>query len=114
MDGLVSVVIATHNYGHFLGESLDSVLAQTWSDLEVIVVDDGSTDQTRAVVADRLDPRVRYVYQEQRGPAAALNRGLIMATGGYLAVLGADDVWLPNKLVRQLDMFQTHPDVGLV
>ena len=111
----VSVVIASHNYGHFLAESVESVLSQTWRDLELIVVDDGSTDATRQVIGGFAhDTRLRYVWQERRGQAAAFNRGLAMARGRYLALHAADDVWLPHKLARQVEVLESRPEVGLV
>ncbi len=110
---LVSVVIPTHNYGRFLREAIDSVLAQTFQDLEIIVVDDASTDETRAVVAEYGD-RVRYVYHEGRRPNRTRNVGLDAARGRYVAFLDADDKWLPEKLRLQLPLIEARPDVGLV
>lgn len=111
----VSVIIPTYNYGHFLGEAIQSVLDQTFQDWELIVVDDGSTDNTREVVAAFADPRIRYVYQENRGNPAARNAALKLAAGEYIACLDADDMWFPEmlqKLVAQLDSLP--PTVGLV
>jgi glycosyltransferase involved in cell wall biosynthesis len=111
----VSVVIATYNYARFLAESLQSVLSQTWSNVEVLVVDDGSTDETPALMRRwQGDTRVSYIRQDHRGAAAAYNTGLVRASGDYLAVQGADDAWLPDKLARQLAGLEADPAIGLV
>jgi glycosyltransferase involved in cell wall biosynthesis len=111
----VSVVIATFNYARFLRESVESVLSQTWSDLEVIVVDDGSTDETPAIMHRwQDDARVIYLRQDHQGAAAAYNVGLRMASGAYVAVQGADDAWLPDKLSRQVAALEAQPGIGLV
>jgi glycosyltransferase involved in cell wall biosynthesis len=112
----VSVVLATYNYAQFLPESVRSVLDQTFGDLELIVVDDGSTDDT-AVVLERFghEPRLTCMqHAQRRGPAAAFNRGLIQARGLYLALQAADDAWLPTKLARQVEILDAQPEVGLV
>jgi glycosyltransferase involved in cell wall biosynthesis len=109
------VIIVTYNYGHFLGEAIQSVLDQTFQDWETIVVDDGSTDNTKEVVAAFADPRIHYVYQENRGNPAARNTALKRAAGEYIAFLDADDIWFPEKLrkqVTQLDGLAS--TVGLV
>lgn len=111
---LVSVVIPTYNYGRFLREAVDSVLAQGLSDLEVIVVDDGSTDETPEVIAGLGDPRVRAVRTPNGGISAARNTGLALATGTWLAFLDADDRWAPTKLARQLAMVEREPELDLV
>jgi glycosyltransferase involved in cell wall biosynthesis len=111
----VSVVLATYNYGRFLAESVGSVLDQTFRDLELIVVDDGSTDGTADVVRRfHGERRLTYIRQAHRGPAAAFNRGLARARGRYLALHAADDAWLPTKLARQVAVLDSHPAVGLV
>jgi glycosyltransferase involved in cell wall biosynthesis len=110
----VSVVIPTHNYGRFLGEAIQSVLSQSFTDFEAIVVDDGSTDNTREVFDSFGDPRLRYIYQENRGVSAAQNTGIKAANGKYIAILGADDMWLPAKLERQVKLLDSYPEVALV
>lgn len=110
----VSVIILAHNLAHFVGEALQSVLDQTFMDFEVIVVDDGSTDNTREVVVRFTDPRVRYVYQDNQERSAARNTGIRLAQGEYIAFLDADDVWLPEKLALQVNLLETRPEVGLV
>lgn len=98
----VSVVIPTFNRAHILGHAIASVLGQTHQDLELIVVDDGSVDETEPFIATFNDPRLRYVRQPQnRGVSAARNRGIAEARGEWLAFLDSDDIWLPQKLERQ-------------
>lgn len=101
---LVSVIIPAHNAGRFIGKTLDSVRAQTYDNLEIIVVDDGSTDDTpRIVEAHGLaDSRVRLVAQANKGVAAARNTAAAAATGEYLAPIDADDVWMPTKVEKQV------------
>jgi glycosyltransferase involved in cell wall biosynthesis len=93
----VSAIVPTHNHGRFLGEAVRSALAQTRPPLEVIVVDDGSTDDTGEAVA-ALAGLIRYVRQENRGVSSARNRGAGLALGTLLAFLDADDLWMPEKL----------------
>jgi hypothetical protein len=109
----VSVVVATYDGAPLLPEAVDSALAQTLAGVETIVVDDGSTDETAAVMA-RYGDRVRYVRQENGGPSAARNTGLRAARGRYVAFLDHDDRWLPAKLSRQAAVLDAAPDVGFV
>jgi len=110
---LVSVVIPAYNCAPFIGESLDSVYRQTYRNWEVIVIDDGSTDETRAILAPHTG-RIRYFYQENRGTAAARNAGVRQARGELIAFLDNDDIWLPEKLERQVQVMQGSPECGLV
>ena len=113
---LVSVVVPTYNYGHFIGQMLESVLAQTYSYWECVVVDDGSTDGTRDVV-ERFagaDGRIRYLRQENRGQAAALNTGLMSFAGEYLQILDADDLIEARKLERQVEFLERHGETDIV
>ncbi len=110
MPAAISCIIPVFNGEAFLGEALASVFAQTLLPAEVIVVDDGSTDGTRDVV-DRFGERIRYVYQDNKGPAAARNKGIALATGSLLAFLDADDLWLPQKLARQVRRFAERGDL---
>jgi glycosyltransferase involved in cell wall biosynthesis len=109
----VSVIIPTYNYARFIGEAVDSALAQTRPPLEVIVVDDGSTDDTAAVLAAYGD-RIRVLRQKNAGVAMARNAGIAAARGEYLAFLDSDDAWYPRKLERQMQRFGAEPHLGLV
>lgn len=113
MSDLVSVIIPTYNRADYIGETIESVLNQTYSPLEIIVIDDGSTDKTREVVANYL-PRVRYIWQENAERGAARNHGLRIASGKFIAFLDSDDVWLPNKIEEDLKIFNSNPEAGLV
>jgi glycosyltransferase involved in cell wall biosynthesis len=110
---LYSVVIPTYNRGHLLADGVASVFAQGLDDVEVIVVDDGSTDDTRKRVSG-LGPRVRYAYQPNRGQAAARNRGIDLARGEMIAFLDSDDVWMPDKIATELDLFRRFPEADAV
>ena len=109
----VSVVIPAYNRARRLPAAIDSVLRQGVADVEVIVVDDGSQDDTRAVVA-RYGDRVRYIHQSNAGVGSARNTGLRHATGEFIAFLDSDDRWLDFKLSLQLALFAARPDVGLI
>jgi glycosyltransferase involved in cell wall biosynthesis len=110
---LISVVIPTYNYGRFVTFALESVLAQTYRNFEVIVVDDGSTDDTRQRLAPYMD-RCRYLYQRNQGLSAARNTGIRAAQGELIALLDSDDVWHPRKLEFQAAYMSNHPEVGLL
>jgi glycosyltransferase involved in cell wall biosynthesis len=109
----VSVIIPTYNHAAFLAEALESVLAQTRTPLEVIVVDDGSTDETAEVLRN-YQRRIRVLSQPNRGVAAARNAGAAVASGELLAFLDADDAWFPAKLERQVARFDGAPEIGLI
>ena len=112
----VSVVIPTYNRAHLVGRAIQSVLNQTYQDFEIIVVDDGSTDNTEEVVKSFNDPRIRYIRHDQnRGGSAARNTGIKMARGEYIAFQDSDDEWLPEKLEKQMKVFKSAPpEVGVV
>jgi len=109
----VSVVIPTHNYGRFICETIESALAQSYSPIEIVVVDDGSTDDTPQRLAV-YGHRVRYIYQPNRGVSAARNNGIAAARGELIAILDSDDLWLPEKLEQQVAVWVREPDSGLV
>src|SRR3972149_11690952 len=109
----VSIVVPPYNYGRFLPDCLGSILAQTYRDFEVMVVDDGSTDNTEEVVAGFL-PRVRYFRQENQGVGAAMNQGIELAMGEYIRFVDADDMVLESGLEPQVALLDSHPRVGLV
>jgi glycosyltransferase involved in cell wall biosynthesis len=110
-DPRVSVVIATYNMARFLPEAIESILRQSFQDIEVIVVDDGSTDNTREVVA-QFGSRVKYVWQENAGPSAACNRGDDIARGEYQLRLDADDVLMEGALEKMVSVMDDAPQVG--
>jgi glycosyltransferase involved in cell wall biosynthesis len=104
----VSVVIPTYNAARFLPQAIGSVLGQTYRDLEVVVVDNDSTDETPELMAGYGAP-VRYFRQDNRGPAGSRNRGLAESRGRWVAFLDADDAWLPEKLARQMEALRGSP-----
>lgn len=112
-DGLVSVVIPTYNRAALCRRAVESVLAQTYRDLEVIVVDDGSRDETRDVLR-AFGPPVRYLRQENAGVSAARNRGLAEARGSFIALLDSDDRFEPWKLEAELRVLRFYPEAGMV
>ena len=109
---LVSVIVPTFNHGAYIAAALESIFAQAHRPLEVVVVDDGSTDDTTARLAPYLD-RILLVRQANAGPAAARNAGMVRAAGEFLAFLDADDLWHPDKLPRQLARFEARPELEL-
>ena len=116
LQAVVSVIIPTHDRAPVITRAVDSVLAQEGVDLEVIVVDDGSTDDTAQVIAARYgeDARVVYLFQERTGVAGARNAGLSRARGDLVAFLDSDDVWRPGKLALQLACLSRVPEAGMV
>lgn len=108
----VSVVIPAYNAAKTLARTIESVRRQTFGDHEVIVVDDGSSDETQELIGRY--PDVRYFHQDKSGAAAARNRGIQESRGEFVAFLDSDDEWLPEKLQKQVDLLEQFPDVGLV
>jgi glycosyltransferase involved in cell wall biosynthesis len=111
---LVSVVLPVYNCPNYVGEAIQSVLAQTFHDYELLVIDDGSTDETPSVLARYRDSRVRVMTQSNRGLAATLNRGIELAKGRYIARQDQDDFSYPQRLARQVAFLEAHPGCGLV
>lgn len=109
----VSVIIPVYNCERYLSEAIESVLAQTYKMLEIIVVDDGSTDKTAEIVK-KFDSSVHYCYQENSGCGAARNRGIELAQGNFFAFLDADDVWQEDKLMLQMNAFKKDPELDIV
>lgn len=111
----VSVIIPTYNRAKYISRAIDSVLAQTYKDWELIIVDDGSTDNTREVVEPYLkDKRIKYVWKQNGGVSSARNKGLDIATGEFVAFLDSDDFYMPEKLEKSLKVFTEYLDVVLV
>jgi glycosyltransferase involved in cell wall biosynthesis len=110
----ISAIVTGYNYARFLPGAIESVLGQTRPPDEVVVVDDGSTDDTRQVVAAYANRGIRYVYKENGGAGSARNRGLHETSGELVAFLDGDDRWLPYKLALQSAHFAQNPRVGLV
>jgi len=111
----VSVVIRTYNRAYIVAEAIESALNQTYGDFELLVVDDGSTDNTPEVVRRFQDPRLRYIrHEKNRGVGAACNTGAAEAQGEWIAFLDSDDIWKPEKLERQVACAARHPEVDAV
>lgn len=108
---IISVIIPAYNSAHYLTTAVDSVIAQTFQDFEVLVIDDGSTDETEMVM-QHYGPPVRYFRQRNSGVAVARNRGIEESRCRYVAFLDADDTWLPEKLERQLEALNSAPNAG--
>jgi glycosyltransferase involved in cell wall biosynthesis len=110
---LVSVIIPTHDSARFIAQAVQGVLAQTYGDYELIVIDDGSRDDTREVLQP-FAGHIRYHRQDNRGPAAARNAGIKIARGEFLCFLDADDIWHPNKLALQTEFMAAHNEIALL
>ncbi len=110
---IVSVIIPSFNCAKFVTNAVDSVLAQTFTDYEIIVIDDGSTDNTKDVLSS-FSGRITYIYQENRGLPGARNAGIRASRGEWVALLDADDEWYPNKLEEQMRVVVSTPDVGFI
>lgn len=109
----ISVIVPVYNGAPFVAQAIDSIVAQSCPPGEIIVVDDGSTDNTADIV-QRFGDRVRYVYQDNAGSSVARNRGVALSRGDFLAFLDADDLWPPCKLEQQLAILRDEPQVELV
>lgn len=105
----VSVIIPTYNRGRFISRAIMSVLSQTYKDFEIIVVDDGSTDDTKKQVK-KFGNQVRYIYQVNKGPSSARNKGISKANGKYIAFCDSDDQFLPDKLEKQMKYIRKNPE----
>ncbi len=112
MSALVSVLMPVYNRERYLTEALESLLAQSYRPLEIVVVDDGSTDGSAAIA--RRYAEVRYAWQPHEGIASARNRTLDLAGGEYLAFLDSDDLWEPGTLARQMDIMTSNPELDML
>ena len=115
-EALVSVIMPTYNCGSFIVESLNSVLTQTHRNLEVYVIDDGSTDDTESIVREIIntDRRVKYVYQNNSGSCVARNNGIARASGRYISLLDSDDIWPDIKIECQLTALEQSDDTIVI
>lgn len=113
----VSIIITTFNYGKFIKETLHSILKQTYSNYEILIIDDGSTDNTSDIVSEWEEPfkgRLRYFYKENQGVAIARNYGIFKAKGDYIAFVDADDIWFEDSLQKLVSCIKDNADYGLV
>ncbi len=108
----VSVIVPVYNGVKFIAEAIESICAQNYHPLEIIIVDDGSTDDTSKIVQSYKN--IRYIYQPNQGVAAARNTGIKNSSGELIAFLDADDCWAPNKLNVQVDCLLMHPNIGYI
>ena len=113
-SGLVSVIIPAYNQGCYLDKAVQSVLGQTYPNFEIIIVDDGSTDNTASIGCSYNAPHIHYVRQENQGLPAARNTGLRYAQGEFVSYLDSDDLFLPDKLKLLMEAFEVRPDLGFV
>lgn len=119
MQPLVSVIIPAYNSEKYIVGAISSILAQTYKNLEIIIVDDGSTDSTARVVKDKINAKryplsAKYIHQKNGGPSAARNRGIRESKGEYIAFLDSDDIWLPEKIERQVNYCIDNSQCGLI
>lgn len=110
----VSAIVTAYNSEAFIAEAIQSILNQTRAVDEIVIVDDGSTDSTRRVVAEFADQGIKFIQQQNQGAGAARNKGIRETSGEYIAFLDADDIWLENKTRLQFDYLNAHPEVGMV
>jgi glycosyltransferase involved in cell wall biosynthesis len=110
----VSIILACYNGARWIGKAIESILTQTYKDFEILIIDDGSTDNSKKIVNSYFDQRVRYFYQRNRGFSAAVNRGIKESRGNLIGFIGQDDLWMPNKLELQIKYFSEHKYVDLV
>ena len=111
---LVSIIIPTYNRSDFLVHAVNSVLSQTFEDFELLIIDDGSIDDTQTKIKEFNDIRIRYIYQMNAGLAAARNTGIKQSRGKYIAFLDDDDLWLRDKLAHQIQSFRNYPKIDLL
>ncbi|HVJ42154.1 MAG TPA: glycosyltransferase family A protein [Dongiaceae bacterium] len=116
-EPILSIIIPAYNVSAYIEEAIDSALAQTLREIEVIVVNDGSTDHTaqmiERVVEKHMDPRLKILHRANGGLAAARNTGVVMATGKYIGFLDGDDIWLPHKAQAQISLMELDPGIGI-
>ncbi|MDL0429704.1 glycosyltransferase [Marinobacter sp. TBZ242] len=112
---LVSIITPTFNRSDYLPEAIDSVLGQTYQNFELVIIDDGSTDGTKALMNAYLeDQRIRYIYQSNQGQSVARNKGIAESNGEFICFLDSDNAWCPNKLDRSIMEFRNFPEADIV
>ena len=112
---LISVILPCYNGSRWLSKAIESVLSQTYRDFELLIIDDGSVDDSKAIISSFLsDRRVRYIYQKNRGFSAAINRGIKESLGDLIGFIGQDDLWLPKKLELQTNFLSKNKNIDLV
>lgn len=111
---MVSIIVPVYNGAKFIKEAIDSAISQGIDNMEIIVVDDGSTDSTREVVNSIAHPSIKYIYQQNKGPASARNTGLKEARYEFITFLDSDDLWPEDKLKRQIDLLSASPQLKVV
>ena len=116
MDPLVSIIIPAFNAEKFISETVNSVLTQSYTNWELIIVNDGSTDSTKNLIENfaQTDKRIQPIHQKNMGVSLTRNNGFKHATGQYIALLDADDVWLENNLLEKINMLQSDSSLGFV
>lgn len=114
MSTKISVVIPSYNRAGYIEKAIDSILQQKVENLEIILIDDGSTDDTRELVQNKYGNKVQYFYQENQGISGARNSGIKKAQGDYVAFLDSDDYWCPGKLEKQMALAEERPEYGLL
>ncbi len=115
MNSLISIIIPTYNSERYISETIQSVVNQTYSNWELIIIDDGSTDSTAQIIQKHFsDPKIRYVYQANQGVSIARNNGMFLSKGDYVAFLDSDDLWEPNNLELKIKFLNSEPDIDWV
>ncbi|MBU2567619.1 MAG: glycosyltransferase [Elusimicrobia bacterium] len=110
----VSIVMPIYNGKKYIEKAVESILIQAFSDFELIIIDDGSTDGSGELLKDKFGDKIKYVYQKNKGAAAAVNKGISLSLGGYIAFCDQDDWWLPEKLKRQVDFLEGNKGMAMV
>lgn len=110
----ISVIIPVFNGAKFIVEAIDSVLSQTFPADEIIIIDDGSTDESAQIINSHYGDKVKYIYQENKGVSQARNHGIKLAQGKYIAFLDQDDMYLPNKLQQEINLFNENPEALII
>ncbi|MCX8022731.1 MAG: glycosyltransferase [Syntrophorhabdaceae bacterium] len=110
----ISVNIPCYNSSKFIRDTIESVLTQTYGDFEIIIIDDGSTDNTGDIIQGYNDRRIRYYFQENKGLSKARNRGLSLSGGEFIAFIDHDDLWIGNKLEKQIALFESKKDINFI